>query len=1619
MPSDLPHARLRSRGGTPTGSPDPLARLADVLAEAAGGQRPTPQELAELLWLAEQLEPREEERRTSPSQPAPPPPDAPGTPEEPHAADGPRQPPRTPPEETPTAPPAPDPAPADAREAPRAPLHLPSPAPTGRGTHAALLAPAPPMLRHPLGLQRALRPLKRRSDAPSGHRLDEPATADRIARLGAAPEWWLPVLRPARERWLRLNLVDDTGPTMPVWRPLVRELHTALAQSGIFRTVTRLHAAPDGTVHGHGAHTPADGRTVTLVISDCMGPQWRPGEAGRRWSGTLGRWTRQMPVAVVQPLPEHLWRDTALPAAPGLLSAPHPAAPTAALTFAPYDTASDGTDDDPAGGVPLPVLEADPRWLANWAGLLTSAGGTAYPGSAAQLGRPPDPRARTDVSRLSPQELVLRFRATSSPQAFRLAGHLALGRPDLPVMRLVQRAVEADPRPQHLAEVILSGLLTSVSGPPGSYAFRPGVRALLLRSLPRSSRGRTTELLARVGGLIEERAGTAPGDFPAVTPAPGGAGGAGADGEAIATVRPEALRRLTGRSARPAGLFGEYRLVRRLAPGGNVWLGESVADGERVALRLLEPVTDPARREAFLRDAGRLRGLSHPNVVAVRDVGFEGHIPYVAMEYLDGIALKALSALSGYLLPPPLVASVGSGLARAVTALHAAGVTHGGLSMSRVLLLPDGTVRLAVFEPGCASEPEGQAEDLRALCEVMLRLAAGTSRLTLPIEPKDLGRLPLASQSAYARAFNLLMAPSPQARTQGRDLLTAEELLLQAQEVYARRSYRVLGPLRVEIPGRRTEFAPLEQAVLAMLLLRHGRVVTHEELRAGLWGPGEEPEDAPGVLVRIADMLRYALGPGVLATFPDGCALHTSADYLDLAHCNDLERTAVALAGRDHPHRAHEHIATALGLWRSGGLLPGVPGPAARAARASLLQRRLDLYRTRAELDLDLGEYERAAADLGELVRAHPSHEDHRRLLLIALRHLGRIEEALEVYQEYEWSGGEDPTLLALGHELRGEYDDFEDPGALGPEYDPGPDYGALAAPDELLEGPYPTEGPSLLYGPDDPAEERPLPQDEVPESLFTTEDVRAGAVLPFHDAVLFECADGTGDADDRAALGRAVVRLLVASGLDPAGYELEAQESGWCVRLPPTVPELGLLAVTLQEFTDRVAETGGLRWQVTFLGPGLTREEHAGHLLDGNGAQGVLAVPDALRNALLAGGHRIQAVDDMAYHGPGKGWRLFARPPAPEWVHPVQGPFRLPALVPLPEPVGGTRAVVYTAYGSGLTLTRPPGATFYYEVDLTERRLVLDEAGPPVDGIQVFEAAGAAVWRISEPIDAVRVGEGHASSLIVRHLADCLHDVSHAYPASDPAQAQNALDQGLTGLRLPGHAVRWAVSLMPVHASRAAPPPWQADAELVDALRRADAVLLGFDGTLTHLRTDTVELVHRHLPDAAGRYADPLDMLRTSTSPALTARLEAELAVLEEAAAREAAPITHSDLLVRTLAGRGRLLAVVTDCSAGAAVSYLAGRGLLSCLPGGVHGRDGLRSPLLPAPDRLLAAARQLGLPPDGCLVIGSTRAEGDAAQAAGMAFVHVDVGRMGAPPPPALTALGLRPLLKAARSL
>nr|WP_272910326.1 SAV_2336 N-terminal domain-related protein [Streptomyces mexicanus] len=828
-------------------------------------------------------------------------------------------PPPAPPAATPAAPSGTSPKEPGAA---RVPLRLPGPRSGGDGAYRALLAPAPPMLSHPLALQRALRPLKRRVPAPVGHELDEEATAHRIARFGADPRWWLPVLRPAAERWLALHLVHDAGPTMPVWRPLIRELRTALAQSGVFRTVEVHRLAADGTTGPGGPAAPhGDGRSVTLLISDCMGPQWRAGPAGTRWYRTLRRWARTMPVAVIQPLPERLWRTTALPAATARLSAPGRAAPNAAYTVE-FSTA-DPAHEPASGTLPLPVLEATSPWLATWARLVASPARMGLTGSVGLLAPEPphaalDAEGRGDVDRLDAEELVLRFRSIASPEAFRLAGHLAVGQPQLPVMRLVQAAVEPDPRPQHLAEVILSGVLTTTAGPPGSYAFRPGVREVLLRTLPHTARSRTAGLLARAGQVIDARAGVTAGDFRVV--APDEAGDTHAAGEPIAEVGRDSVRRLGGRAPREL-IGGRYRLVRQRGLGRRVW--EAVDEqeaGRRVVVHLYPPQEgSPAR---FLREAEVLAGVRSPQVASVLDFGTDAQTPYLVVEFTDGVTLTELLATSGAGVSCAVFARVVSDGEAGLRALHAQGLVRGQRGPEGLLLRPDGTVVLSRFALGEESLDKDAAWDLFHFGQEMRRLA---SEVDVPPEHRRL--LDLIDAGDLAEAAGYARSPELRERT--------------------RWGFALLGPLRVtlggrEVPGR---LSPEAKALLCLLLHRAGRRVTHRELAEGLWEQPPPEDAAAGHLLRLSREVRRLLGPGTVAALSDGYALHVPGADIDTEGCEVLS----ARTPNQDPEARRLMLREALDLFR-GDPLEEIPGPFAARERARLRALRTRIAGALAEL---------------------------------------------------------------------------------------------------------------------------------------------------------------------------------------------------------------------------------------------------------------------------------------------------------------------------------------------------------------------------------------------------------------------------------------------------------------------------------------------------------------------------------------------------------------------------------------------------------------------------------------------------------------------------------------------
>ena len=116
---------------------------------------------------------------------------------------------------------------------------------------------------------------------------------------------------------------------------------------------------------------------------------------------------------------------------------------------------------------------------------------------------------------------------------------------------------------------------------------------------------------------------------------------------------------------------------------------------------------DPAIRERFAREARAVAALSHPNILAIYDVGEYDRIPYVAVELLEGDTLRPHLGTSPLPLSTALDYAVQIG--RGLAAAHDRGIVHRDLKPENIFVTRDGQVKLLDF--GLATEPAGETGD--------------------------------------------------------------------------------------------------------------------------------------------------------------------------------------------------------------------------------------------------------------------------------------------------------------------------------------------------------------------------------------------------------------------------------------------------------------------------------------------------------------------------------------------------------------------------------------------------------------------------------------------------------------------------------------------------------------------------------------------------------------------------------------------------------------------------------------------------------------------------------------------------------------------------------------------
>ncbi len=155
--------------------------------------------------------------------------------------------------------------------------------------------------------------------------------------------------------------------------------------------------------------------------------------------------------------------------------------------------------------------------------------------------------------------------------------------------------------------------------------------------------------------------------------------------------------------------FGRYRLLGELGRGGMgiVWKAWDTQLQRTVALKQIagDAALDRSQVDRFLREARLAAKLSHPNIVAVHDVGEHEGSPYYTSEYIEGRSLEeALREAS----PPARRVAWVKGIADALAYAHDQGVIHRDVKPGNVLLDATGSPHVTDF--GLAKEVHGDSD---------------------------------------------------------------------------------------------------------------------------------------------------------------------------------------------------------------------------------------------------------------------------------------------------------------------------------------------------------------------------------------------------------------------------------------------------------------------------------------------------------------------------------------------------------------------------------------------------------------------------------------------------------------------------------------------------------------------------------------------------------------------------------------------------------------------------------------------------------------------------------------------------------------------------------------------
>lgn len=147
-------------------------------------------------------------------------------------------------------------------------------------------------------------------------------------------------------------------------------------------------------------------------------------------------------------------------------------------------------------------------------------------------------------------------------------------------------------------------------------------------------------------------------------------------------------------------LDGRYEIQEIIGVGGmaHVYKAYDNVDDRIVAVKILkeEYLQNEEFTRRFKNESKAIAILSHPNIVKVLDVSFGDRMQYIVMEYIDGITLKEyIDGQDEFKWKEAVHFTMQ--ILRALQHAHDKGIVHRDIKPQNIMLLPDGTIKVADF----------------------------------------------------------------------------------------------------------------------------------------------------------------------------------------------------------------------------------------------------------------------------------------------------------------------------------------------------------------------------------------------------------------------------------------------------------------------------------------------------------------------------------------------------------------------------------------------------------------------------------------------------------------------------------------------------------------------------------------------------------------------------------------------------------------------------------------------------------------------------------------------------------------------------------------------------------